>query len=443
MKKIVLLLFVSFAMMFAYVPANGQILKRLEEKAKQKAAQRADQKVDQAMDKGLDEVEGKNKTKTEKDGDTKTKTEDGTKIKTDEDGTKVKTENGKGASNQLTFTSKYDFVPGEKVIAFEDLSNTEVGDFPTRWNTNASAEIVTINNKEGKWMKIGKVGVFLPEFIDNLPENFTLEFHVGVNDGFYAEPFVVNIGNLKDKKDYTDFYHHVNWRHGHAVHLEFRPAMNVPAWSRILTATDGNYLISNTVEFRTWDNEKTKFAHVALWRQNARLRVYVNGEKIWDIPRAFDGTNRYNTLTFAYGGSNKPDDAYFLSNIRMAIGAPDTRNKLITEGKFVTRGILFDVNSDKIKSESAGALKEIGTILKENPNVKVEIIGHTDADGDDKSNLDLSKRRAAAVKAYLVKEFSISADNLSTDGKGESVPVDKNTTVEGKANNRRVEFIKQ
>jgi outer membrane protein OmpA-like peptidoglycan-associated protein len=140
--------------------------------------------------------------------------------------------------------------------------------------------------------------------------------------------------------------------------------------------------------------------------------------------------------------SYDPEDYMLLGNIRLAIGAADTRNKLITEGKFVTRGILFDVSSDKIKPESAGALKDIANVLKENADVKIKIVGHTDGDGDDAKNLDLSKRRAASVKSYLVSEFGISAGNLETDGKGESAPVDKNTTAEGKANNRRVEFIK-
>ena len=125
---------------------------------------------------------------------------------------------------------------------------------------------------------------------------------------------------------------------------------------------------------------------------------------------------------------------YFMEN--------DTRNKLITEGEFVTRGILFDVNSDKIKPESYGILKEIGTVLKENPTVKVKIVGHTDSDGDDAKNLDLSKRRAAAVKNALNTEFGIAADQMETDGKGETQPSDPNTTPQGKANNRRVEFIK-
>jgi outer membrane protein OmpA-like peptidoglycan-associated protein len=135
-------------------------------------------------------------------------------------------------------------------------------------------------------------------------------------------------------------------------------------------------------------------------------------------------------------------DEYMVANVRYAIGAPDTRSKLITEGKLVTRGILFDVNSDKIKPESYGVLKEIGTVLKENPAVKVKIIGHTDSDGDDAKNLDLSKRRAASVKNTLSSEFGIESSRLETDGKGESQPSEPNTSPQGKANNRRVEFVK-
>jgi OmpA-OmpF porin, OOP family len=73
----------------------------------------------------------------------------------------------------------------------------------------------------------------------------------------------------------------------------------------------------------------------------------------------------------------------------------------------------------------------------------VQIVGHTDSDGDEAANLELSRRRAAAVKATLTKEFAIDAARMDTDGKGESQPIDSNTTPSGKANNRRVEFIKR
>jgi outer membrane protein OmpA-like peptidoglycan-associated protein len=128
--------------------------------------------------------------------------------------------------------------------------------------------------------------------------------------------------------------------------------------------------------------------------------------------------------------------------LRVATGAPDTRNKLVTEGKWVTHGILFDTGSDRVKGESYGTLKEIASVLTENAALKVQIVGYTDSDGGDAVNLDLSKRRAAAVKAILAGEFKIDAGRMETDGKGSAQPIDSNATPAGKANNRRVEFLR-
>ena len=114
----------------------------------------------------------------------------------------------------------------------------------------------------------------------------------------------------------------------------------------------------------------------------------------------------------------------------------------MTDGKLITYGIYFDVNKDVVKPESYGTLKEIAGILNEVPGVKVKIFGHTDSDGDDTKNMDLSKRRAASVKVELAKSFGVNADRLETDGLGESKPVAPNDTPVNKALNRRVEFIK-
>src|SRR4029079_3168633 len=120
---------------------------------------------------------------------------------------------------------------------------------------------------------------------------------------------------------------------------------------------------------------------------------------------------KFNALVFfVRGGCGNCE--YFLGNLRVAAGAADTRNKLVTEGKWVTHGILFDSGSDRVKGESYGTLKEIASVLTENADLKVQIVGHTDSDGDDAANLDLSKRRAASVKAVLASEFKIDAGRL-------------------------------
>jgi len=202
--------------------------------------------------------------------------------------------------------------------------------------------------------------------------------------------------------------------------------------------------MNNEVEQRDWVTKQPdkRTVKISIWRQRQRLRVYMNEEKVWDIPRAFENGKNYNSVLFDLNGNTIEGDRFLFSNIRLAVGAPDTRNKLITEGKFSTTGILFDVNSANIKAESYGTLKDIADVLKDNATVNVKIVGHTDSDGDAALNLALSKKRSEAVKAALATEFGIDATRMQTDGMGATQPAAPNTTAAGKAQNRRVEFIK-
>lgn len=122
----------------------------------------------------------------------------------------------------------------------------------------------------------------------------------------------------------------------------------------------------------------------------------------------------------------------------------NTVEKQLTEQKrAVTYGIYFDFNKDTIKPESEAVLKEIVQAMTDNPGWKLTVEGHTDNIGGDAYNLDLSKRRAAAVKQALVARYHVAADRLSTDGFGASRPVDSNDTLEGRARNRRVELTRE
>lgn len=419
----------------------GGLLNRVKDRAKQKAEQKMNQKIDNAVDSAID---GKKKNKSVKGGN-----EAGTAKDENTEDSDLKTSAKSGATSFKTY-SKFDFIPGEKIIAWEDFSQDAIGDFPDKWNTNGTGEIQNIEGKPGKWLSIAKDGVFLPEFITALPENFTMEYDVVCNPNFsyYSSAFFCAFVSAKDPgKEFADWGTDRNgpWdtKTG-GVRVWVHPEA---AGGNVGHAGYATYEASQ-VNLRNEDNttqffNKTKNSvHVAIWRQKTRLRVYLNEEKVFDVPRAFNAATNYNTVLFSRGGGWKPEDRYLFSNIKLAIGAPDTRNKLISEGKFVTHGILFDVNSDKIKPESYGALKDIANVLNENTDVKVKIVGHTDADGDDKANMELSLKRANAVKAILEKEFGIDASRMSAEGKGESEPVDKNDNPVGKANNRRVEFIK-
>ncbi|MES2617970.1 MAG: OmpA family protein [Bacteroidota bacterium] len=413
----------------AQVINPGSVLKR-------KVNDRINNKIDNTIDKGLDDAEAAAKKKK---SDSIAKAAAGTT----ENST---TDNANKEATFKTYT-KYDFISGEKVKSIEDFSQDALGDFPGKWNTNSSGEIVNLEGRTGKWLQISKQGVFMPEFVTELPENFTYEFDLAVNPqfSFYSTELSIDFCALKTPDNYTDWMQYSGNRTGLELKLHPTSAGNNSGRSQInyFSSTTHQATIDNNVavnQLSAFDNRTV--VHVAVWRQGQRVRVYINEEKIWDLPRAFEKLIKYNAIVFSLGNMHEPNDRYLISNLKLAIGAPDTRNKLITEGKYVSRGILFDVNSATIKPESYGALKEIANVLKENPTVKIKIVGHTDSDGDDKANLELSKKRAQAVKDMLIKEFGIDASRMETDGKGESVPAETNTTVEAKANNRRVEFIK-
>lgn len=403
---------------------------------------RANSKVYQGVDKGLDKVEegignllfGKKKKKEEKEVNTQNSS-------TNQDNNTPLTK-----TPSLQTYGKFDFISGEKVVVMEDFAQDEIGDFPDKWNTNSTGELVTIEGKKGKWLSLSKDGSFLPEFITTFPENFTLEFDMMTNTdfSFYSTGLSCILASLNTPKDF------IKWKR--FIHdpvtgaqIGFHPMNAGSGQGTTLVATYNNTTkqeLVNETNTNQFFAKNGTITHVSIWRQKQRLRVYLNEEKVWDLPRALTQGTNYNSLVFMLGSFHQAQDRYFISNLRLAVGAPDTRNKLITEGKFVTTGITFDVNSATIKPESYGTLKAIAQVLQENPTVNVKIIGHTDSDGDDNANNTLSKKRAEAVKITLNKEFSIDTARLQADGKGESQPVADNKTPEGKANNRRVEFVK-
>jgi outer membrane protein OmpA-like peptidoglycan-associated protein len=127
-----------------------------------------------------------------------------------------------------------------------------------------------------------------------------------------------------------------------------------------------------------------------------------------------------------------------------AMPAPSAIEEQLKEKKKVDiYGIYFDFASDHLKPESTPVLEEIAGVLRDNPDWNLAVNGHTDNVGGDPYNLDLSKRRAAAVKQALVSQYHITSERLSTDGFGASRPVDTNSTLAGRARNRRVELTRQ
>jgi outer membrane protein OmpA-like peptidoglycan-associated protein len=405
---------------WAAVAAQAQLLKKITNAAKAKVENKAVQKAEETIDKAFEGKWVKDTTAPQTHGNTGVPT----------------------ASTSFASYSKFDFIPGEKVLVFEDFSQDSTGDFPAKWNTNASGEVVKAAGHAGNWLRLNNTGVYMPEYIKNLPENFTLEFDLLCNPEFRysASPLYFAIASLTAPKDY------VVWQEGWGGRKGFLTWVLPTSPTGKSGKTGYRYYNDNGED---WGEKETSKFHgpvknkvrVSVWRQKQRVRVYLDEEKIVDIAKGLNPGD-YNALVFALNTQKTAPDQYLLSNIRLAVGASDTRNKLITEGKFVTAGILFDVASDKILPPSYGVLKEIATALQSDATVKIKITGHTDSDGDAAANKALSERRAAAVKKALETEFGIAAERMQSSGKGEAEPLGDNKTTAGKAQNRRVEFVK-
>ncbi len=430
MKKY-LLMFSGIAFLFFYSNINAQ---DLLDRIKDKVQERVDQKTDEAIDKGLDKVEDEATKENENKKEDENKNQE--EVKTDEstETTEVEQQEVKPKKQELKSFSKYDFIPGDKVIFYEDFAQDAIGDFPALWNTNKAGEIMTTNIAPGNWFKMREYGMFWLEKGVNLPSNCTIEFDIIPDDNGEEQQssgMDFTVIEYLENEIYPTGY--VPGKGGVVLNLYTPNGIHT-----ISGYSEGNYNISGDYSKEIGLLKLKEVNHVSIWIQKSRIRVYIHGDKVFDLPKAIDPALQLNQIRLWPPEGSEP----LISNLRIAEAGADMRSKFLTEGKLVTHGILFDVNSDKIKPESYGTLKEISKVLTENADVKVKIVGHTDSDGSDAANLDLSKRRAASVKAALTKDFGVDGSRMETDGKGEVEPIDKNTTPEGKANNRRVEFIK-
>jgi len=177
--------------------------------------------------------------------------------------------------------------------------------------------------------------------------------------------------------------------------------------------------------------------HVSLGFNETYVKMYIDGKRVGLDTDGLVRPAKVSGICLEDEGKNKA----ILTNFRLAEGGKDYATELTTGGRIVTHGITFDTGSDVLKPESSPTLRKILKVLQDNADIKFEIQGHTGDQGSDKVNGPLSGKRAAAVKAWFVKQ-GIEDARLTTQGLGATKPIDSNETPEGKANNRRVEFVK-
>ncbi len=442
MKRSIFILLPIILWCFTPDHASAQ-LKGLGKRIQKKVEDRVNRRFDQATDKGLDEVEkgvgdvvtGDGQDSQAEQAPQGTPPTDGTG-----QGTSPQTTAGQTAAvtataadpANFTVNTKFDYVPGERLIVFDDFEKDAVGDFPSRWNTDGTGEVVTFGDTNDKWFQMKSGSEYIPDLPEELPEEFTIEFDLaarGIDQKTASSTLVEVI--LSDNKMFEKGSNRAS------VRIPFCQYHPIGFYVRNLV--NRKQIIANNVDGDIRQQVLNQ-PHISIAVNKTRLRLWVNEKKYVDIPRLVPPGNTVKYLKFQpYYFKDGKEDVY-IRNLKIAEGGLDLRSKLLSEGKVSTNGILFNVNSATIQPESYGVLRQIALAMQES-DIKLNIIGHTDSDGPDDQNLNLSQQRAEAVKSTLVNDFGIDAGRLTIAGKGESEPVAENDTPEGKAANRRVEFV--
>jgi outer membrane protein OmpA-like peptidoglycan-associated protein/curli biogenesis system outer membrane secretion channel CsgG len=318
-------------------------------------------------------------------------------------------------AEDMTLYTKYDFVPGNKVIFFDDMKDEEEGEFPYRWNLDKGVYEVVRLGKE-YWIMCSGKGSVRPKIADApLPPKYTVELEIYDNG-----------------PDYRGAYYYIHWVNSQGKSLGYLSIKNSDLTNlRILKKDVANKKLPEKL---------SKGVHTMRVMATKRsIKCYIDNERVANVPKVegFDPVGfRIETDPW-----DKPENPMLFRGFRFAEGGKSMRQQLDDDGKIVTHGILFDSGSDKIKGESFRTLKEIGRLFEDDPDLRLSIEGHTDSDGSEQSNQSLSQNRANAVRDFLITTYSISTDRLESKGWGESKPTDTNDSPEGKANNRRVELI--
>jgi outer membrane protein OmpA-like peptidoglycan-associated protein len=406
---------------------DAQLWKRLQDQVKNTAEDHVVNDAGNATDKAIDKAEdGAGKKVKGKKG----KSDDPSKDDPSEGPDAGSSTTDGSAATAPAYTIKayqnYDFVPGDTVLFFDDFADDMSGEFPSHWNlTKGQAVVNTIAGKPAFCLTEGNYVHVLPRMkkIPYLTDPFTIEFDM-YTDGEGNENPILFLTYQSDA-DYTSdgevtFARGDDEGRGEVSTSNFPGnGFNAPLPAALATGYPN------------------KWHHCAVIYKAGQLKCYVDQYRILVVPDL-----GCVPISFGFEGIGDQDHPIVITNVRAASGGSmNMVGKKFTDAKIVTHGINFDVDKATIKPESMGTLNMIVKVLNDNPDLKFEIDGHTDNTGDAAHNLTLSQERAASVAAQL-ESMGINASRLSTKGYGDTRPLVGNDTPEGRANNRRVEFVR-
>ena len=425
MKKLILMLIVAFACA-GTADAQGW-LKKLgkvaEDAAKRTVENNVDRKTTEAVDDAMnpDDSSSEEQTSRSKNTDYDWGNEDAEE----------------GPQDTEAQYEQSDFVPGAVAFFEDDLVSEQMGEFPSKWDlVDGSADVANMKGKKCIHFEPGtRIEPLMTNQQSYIPDVFTLEFDFWMND---PKTEMSNCYELEFKDaDGGDVY---EIRIGESY-------SKLEVTCRFMSTT-GDWRDSGGG--KTWEMKKNDWSHFAMSFNKRALKIYVNNKRVINIPNCKSAV-RMKIHQAEWGGFH--GNKNYMTNFRYAKGAMELYEQKVTDmsavekaiaetGKFVTNNILFETGKATLKPESMEEIQKVADYMKKNPTARFEVQGHTDNQGSDKINDPLSQQRAEAVVKAL-EGLGCDPFNMRAVGKGSHEPVADNATEDGRAKNRRVEFIKK
>ena len=400
MKRIILFLIVGF-----FLQAPNTVQSQILGKLKKKVEKKVEKKVDKVFEEEKEEPVPEEKQTKEKEQESEKTTDD----------------------QVVKPWSKYDFVPGETVLFNDNLEGEQNGEFPSQWDLiDGYVENALFEGENVIRFPVESAGAIIKPLLkkegDYLPDKFTIEFDMYLSHR-------------------TTRYTIMLWDKGKSFHRpsELGDIGIIEVGYEQGASYDGGKMRRNLP--KESQKDYPHWRHAAISFNVRALKIYIDQDRLLMMPNVKGNPTSISLKGSTYDYSQTGDYPTMIKNIRIAEGAVKLYDRFLTDGKIVANGIKFDSGKATLKPESMGVINEIVKLMKEHPEIKFSVEGHTDSDGDTQLNQNLSEQRANTVMNELIEQ-GIDGERMVSKGFGEDVPVAENSTPEGKANNRRVEFVK-